>query len=92
MESKTIYGIAWFNESDWEEWKRISQDEIEDRYDEWLIEASRSKVKLEKEGFIVKQVTITPNNFVSWCEKHNRRRDSSSRSQYVSELLEIVHS
>ncbi len=66
MEKESIIGIAWFNESDWDEWKSISEDEIEDKYEDWLIEATLSKTKLENEGFIVKQVNITPRKFKIW--------------------------
>ncbi len=92
MGNESITGIAWFNENDWEEWKRISEDLFEEMYEEWLIEASRAKTKLENEGFTVKQVNITPNNFKNWCRKNNKKLDSSSRSQYVSYLLNEGHS
>lgn len=92
MKKNMTLGIAWFNENDWEEWKKISTDKIEDKYDEWLIEASLSKSKLEEEGYTVKQVNIMPNNFKNWCKKNNKELDSSSRSQYVSELLQKGHS
>ena len=92
MKSNSIVGIAWFNKEDWEEWKKISEDELEDKYEDWFIEASLAKSKLEHEGYNVKQVTITPNNFKNWCKKNNKKLDSSSRSVYVSELLEKAHS
>lgn len=92
MKKNMTLGVAWFNENDWEEWKEISDDKIEDNYEEWLIEASLSKSKLEKEGYTVKQVKITPNNFKNWCKKYNKKLDSSSRSQYVSELLQKSYS
>jgi hypothetical protein len=48
MQNKSIIGIAWLNESDWEEWKNISEDVIEDNYEDWLIEASLAKSKYEE--------------------------------------------
>lgn len=92
MDDKSIIGIAWFEENDWEEWKKISEDQLEDNYDDWLVEASLSKSNLEEEGYTVKQVNITPNNFKNWCKKNKKRLDSSSRSQYVSELLQKSYS
>ena len=92
MKNKSIIGIAWFNENDWKEWKKISEDELEKNYEDWLIEASLSKSKLEEEGYDIKKVTITPDNFKSWCKRNNKKLDSSSRSEYVSELLEKAHS
>ena len=94
MNNKSIIGIAWFNEIDWEEWKKISEDKLEDKYEDWFIEASLSKSKFEDEEYNIKQVTITPtpNNFKSWCKKNNKKLDLSSRSQYVAELLEKGHS
>ncbi len=71
--------------------RRLSEDQIEDNYDDWLVEASLSKSKLEDQGFIVKQVNITPNNFKIWCKKNSKKLDSSSRSDYVSELLQKAH-
>jgi len=92
MNNKSTIGIAWFNENEWEEWKNISEDKLEDKYEDWLIEASLSKIKFEKDGYTIKQVTITPNNFMKWCKKSNKKLDSSSRSQYVSELLQKAYS
>lgn len=92
MDKKSIIGIAWFDKNDWEEWKKISEDEIEDKYDDWLVEASLSKSELEAKGLTVKQVNISPTNFKIWCKKKNKKLDSSSRSQYVSELLYKAHS
>ncbi|MCJ7649426.1 MAG: hypothetical protein MUP85_12490 [Candidatus Lokiarchaeota archaeon] len=91
MKNMTL-GIAWFNENDWEEWKKISEDKLEDKYADWMIEASLAKSKLEEEGYITKKVTITPNNFKSWCKRNNKKLDSSSRSQYVSEFLQKSYS
>ncbi len=88
MDNKSIIGIAWFNENDWDEWKKISEDKLEDKYEDWLIEASLAKSKYEEEGYTITKVKITPNNFKNWCKKNNKKLDSSSRSQYVSELLQ----
>jgi hypothetical protein len=63
LDNKPIIGIAWFNSNDWTEWKKISEDKLEDNYDNWLIQASLAKTKFEDQGFIVKQVNISPNNF-----------------------------
>lgn len=92
MDNKSIIGIAWFDENDWEEWRKISDDKLEDKFDDWLVEASLSKSKLEDQGFTVKQVNISPTNFKNWCKNKNKKLDSSSRSQYVSELLQKAHS
>ena len=92
MKRKSTIGIAWFNENDWEEWKKISEDKLEENYDDWLIEASMSKSKFEEQGYDIKKVTITPSNFKNWCKKNHKKLDSSSRSEYVSELLYKAHS
>ena len=92
MDNKSIIGIAWFNENDWEVWKKISADQLEDNYDDWLVEAAITKSKLEDQGLTVKQVNISPANFKDWCRKKNKILDSTSRSQYVSELLYKAHS
>jgi len=92
MDTKSIIGIAWFDKNDWEEWKKISEDKLEDKYEDWVIEALLTKAKLEEQGYTVKQVNMTPSNFIKWCKKNNKKLDPSSRSQYVSELLQIVHS
>ena len=92
MDNKSIIGIAWFNENDWEEWKKLSEDKLEDNYENWLIEASLAKSKFEKEGYSISKVNITPKNFLSWCNKNSKKLDSSSRSQYVSSLLQKSHS
>ena len=92
MNNKSVTGIAWFNKSDWEEWKRISEDEIEDSYEEWLDEATMVKKYLEYEGYTVEKVTITPAKFKTWCKKNSRKINSESRSGYVAELLSKANS
>ena len=72
MKSNSIIGIAWFNKEDWEVWKKISEDNLEDKYEDWFTGASLMKSKLEDEGYNVKQVTITPDNFTNWCRKNNK--------------------
>jgi hypothetical protein len=92
MDNKLIIGIAWFDENDWEEWKKISDDKLEDNYDDWVIEASLVKSKLEEAGQTVKQIKITPDNFKKWCKKKNKKLNSSSRSEFVTELLQKRYS
>lgn len=92
MQNNSLIGIAWFDENDWEEWKKISDDEIEDKYEDWLIEATLVKSKYEAEGYMIKEVKITPDRFKIWCRKNNKKLDSSSRSEYVSELLQKSYS
>ena len=92
MYSKSIIGIAWFAENDWIEWKNISEDKLEDKYEDWVMEALLARARFEEKGYIVKKVNITPSNFIEWCKKNNTKLDSSSRSQYVSELLQKAHS
>ena len=48
-----IFDIAWFNEKDWEEWKKISEDKIEDTYDEWLIIVMYILYKISNEKTVV---------------------------------------
>lgn len=92
MENESVIGIAWFDENDWEEWKKISDDKIEEKYEDWLIEAALAKLKYEDEGFVIKEVKITPGRFKKWCKRNNKKLNSSSRSEYVSELLLKSHS
>ncbi|MFH1195457.1 MAG: hypothetical protein V1720_07070 [bacterium] len=83
-----MMGIACFNENDWEEWKQISDDQLEDEYEDWFIQASLAKSNLEKEGFIIEKVEIKPDEFKIWCNKNKKRLDGSARSQYVTELMQ----
>lgn len=34
MGNDSVIGIAWFNENDWDEWKKISEDVIEENYED----------------------------------------------------------
>lgn len=44
LDNKSIIGIVWFDENDWEEQKTISEDQIEANYDNWLVEAFFTKI------------------------------------------------
>ncbi|MFO7447820.1 MAG: hypothetical protein R6W90_15760 [Ignavibacteriaceae bacterium] len=81
-----IIGLAWYNKTDWEEWKRISEDEIEDNYEDWLISAKAAKLSMENQGYTVEEVLISPADFSQWCRKNRKRRDSANRSMYVQML------
>lgn len=83
MNNSINIAIAWFKKSDWEEWKKISPKEIEDTFDKWLAEVKKLRSSLEKDGYHVVQVTITPKEFLNWCKQNNKKPDSKSRSLYV---------
>lgn len=87
MNKTNNLGIAWFYEEDWEEWKNISDDKIEDNYEDWLISAELTKLKLEKELNSVEKVFIKPREFKIWCKKKHKKLNSASRSQYVTRIL-----
>jgi hypothetical protein len=87
MNELQTYGIAWFYEEDWEEWKIISDDQLEENYSDWLISAELAKSNFEKDNMNVEKVFIKPMEFKKWCKKHFKKLNSSSRSAYVTELL-----
>ncbi len=88
MEKKFNFGIAWFYEEDWEEWKKISDDEMEEDYEDWLISAESSISGLEEIFGSVQKVYIRPKEFKDWCKKNHRKLDSTARSEYISVVLQ----
>lgn len=88
MTIRPILGLAWFDKKDWEEWRKISEDQIEEKFEDWLADAETTKSTFEEEGYIVKDVVIRPNEFKKWCKKNKKKLDSTSRSHYVTELLQ----
>lgn len=84
---KIIVGIAWYQESEWKEFRlRMADPEIFNySYGEWIIGAQKTMQKLENEGIIVRKTPIPIDDFLSWCEKNRRRPDGSARSAYVAE-------
>ena len=58
MGKNSIIGIAWFDENDWDEWKKISEDEIEDKYDDWLVEASYPNLNLKIKASLLNKLIL----------------------------------
>jgi hypothetical protein len=86
MKKKLNVALAWYNRNEWDEWKKISPEEMEDTFEEWLFQAITTKADLEKKGYHVVQVIITPIEFLNWCRMNNIKPDSESRSRYVMEF------
>lgn len=80
--------VAWYRREEWPELRRLASDAdvLEERYDEWLENATRTLEQLRAAGLRVKPVDVDVHALGRWCEARQRPCDSASRSQYAAEL------
>ena len=90
MKEKINVGLAWWQASQWERLKEISEDRenLEDTYEEWRKNASLAIRNLEAEGQNIKKVKINLEELIIWCNDESISVNSASRAEYSAYLLE----
>ncbi|GAB4187681.1 MAG: hypothetical protein Tsb002_13170 [Wenzhouxiangellaceae bacterium] len=84
-----IIGISWFQPAQWERLLEISEDreELDDSYEDWRKNASRTIEQMALQGQKVIKVQIDLDDLEFWCYENKLPINGQSRSQYVSHLL-----
>jgi hypothetical protein len=86
--------FAWYRPEDWPKLLNISRDkdELEDTYDEWLIQAEDSFRKTRDAGMDVTKIFINLDELALWCDDNNLEINSDSRSNFAAFKLEELFS
>jgi hypothetical protein len=79
-----VTGIAWYMREQWEDFRRVSADKVEDTWEEWVENAERRIAQLKKEGVSVQKIVVDLPELQFWCRTKNRACDSSARAEYVT--------
>lgn len=84
-----VVGIAWYRPEEWDLLKACADDPeaLEDTHEQWLASASKAISQLMEQGIIARKVYLNLGDWLEWCEKNNKRKDSASRSEFVSVLM-----
>ena len=90
MKEKINVGLAWWQASQWERLKEISEDRenLEDTYEEWRRNASLTIKNLEAQGQNIKKVKINLEELIFWCNDKSISINSGSRAEYSAYLLD----
>ena len=86
--------FAWYKPEDWDKLLEISSDsdQLEDNYEEWLLEADKSFTQLRKKGLDLTKIFIDLDELKSWCIENNKKINSESRSGFAAYKLEQLYS
>jgi len=87
--SEVQIGLAWF---DREQWKRLTEvvsdrSTLDDTFEDWERGARDAVAQMRAEGHRVKEVPINVDQLMAWCRLRGVAPDSSSRAEYVADLM-----
>ncbi len=80
--------VAWYRAEDWPRWKAISEDGMDDTYEEWLKEARQAVLTTSLGGAEVHRVIIEPDQFLKWARSKRKPITGGSRSEYAITTLQ----
>lgn len=88
-DQQLVFGISWFQPEQWDRLLEISEDreDLDDSYEEWRSNASKTIAEMESQGQTVKKVKVDLEKLIYWCNQNSLPINGKARSQYVSYLL-----
>jgi hypothetical protein len=86
--------FAWYLPEDWQKLLDISsdRDELEDSYEEWLMQAEEGFRKTREAGMDVTKIFINLDELAKWCHENNLDINSDSRSNFAALKLQDLFS
>ncbi|MGH9345117.1 MAG: hypothetical protein ACRD19_15325 [Terriglobia bacterium] len=87
-----VMGIAWYQRDQWPRLLEISadRDQIENSYDEWLANASKTFEQLKSEGLSPAKMNVDTAELLAWRRSRNRPFDAKERAEYVVERIQKI--
>ncbi len=82
-----VIGLGYFSPEEWPLFRKYSQDNLDETYEEWKQGYGRLKNELEKEGKKVMEVQINIEEMQNYFTKKGWENLSRNRAKYVSEKL-----
>lgn len=84
-----LTGVAWYRRNEWPLLRSLAVDSeiLAETYDEWLLIAEQTYVRMQAEGYLVEKVDVPLQDLVKWCAAHGRPLDEAARSGYVADKL-----
>jgi hypothetical protein len=76
--------VAWFDRDDWDEIKRLCVDDLQDTFDEWLVDAEAGLKGAAAQGILVEKVILTPSDIRQRQRSTGRKVDAKGRAKLAA--------
>lgn len=88
-----VIGVTWYTPETWAKVKATATDPecFEDSFEKWKAMAVAARRNFQRSGVMALECQIDPEQFAAWCATHQQENNSTSRGEYVSEVLSAVH-
>lgn len=82
-------GICWIKEEQWQRFIEVAEDAdmLEDSWQEWAEKTDEMISTFAEKGITVTKVPVDIEELISWCNERQRGISSSSRAEYVTQLM-----
>lgn len=84
-----VIGLTWYTEETWAQVRASATDPecFEDTFEKWKAMAIAARREFQRSGVRALEYQIIPHEFADWCALHAQENNSTSRAEYVSEML-----
>jgi hypothetical protein len=88
-----VIGVTWYTEASWAEVKATATDPacFEESFEKWKAMAVAARRNFQRSGVMALECLIDPETFFAWCAANNQENNSTSRGEFVSEVLSAAH-
>jgi hypothetical protein len=88
-----IIGLTWYTEETWLQVKSTASDPkcFEESFIKWKAMAVKAQREFQRSGVRAIECKIDPQAFAAWCALNEQENNSTSRGEYVSEVLSVAH-
>lgn len=88
-----IIGLTWYTEETWAQVKATATDPacFEDSFEKWKAVAVAARREFQRSGVRALECLIVPDELAAWCAQHGQENNSTSRAEFVSEVLTAAY-
>ncbi len=88
-----VIGLTWYTEETWAKVKATATDPecFDETFDKWKAAAVVARRNFQRSGVMALECQIDPEKFFAWCAANNQENNSTSRGEFVSEVLSAAH-
>ncbi len=82
-------GICWIREEQWQRFLDVADDSdmLEDDWHEWAAKTDEMITTFAEKGISVDKVPVDVEALIIWCNERDRTVNSSSRAEYVTQIM-----
>ncbi|OPX55130.1 hypothetical protein SAMN02745127_02231 [Oceanospirillum multiglobuliferum] len=86
-------GICWISEPQWTRFLEVAEDAnlLENSWQEWAEKTDEMITAFAEKGITVVKVPVDVEELIQWCEEKERVITSSSRAEFVTQLMTQKH-